>query len=41
MISYCYADKDIVQNIHQLLTNEGYKLWFDRDYNKGLGKIEV
>jgi len=39
MISYCYADKDIVYKIHQLLANEGYKIWFDRDHNNGLGKM--
>jgi hypothetical protein len=38
MISYCHADKDIVYKIQQFLANEGYKIWFDRDHNNGLGK---
>jgi hypothetical protein len=38
MISYCYADKDIVYKIHQFLANEGYSIWFDRDHNNAFGK---
>lgn len=38
MISYSYSDKDTVKKIHHLLANDGYKIWFDRDCNNGLGK---
>jgi hypothetical protein len=38
MISYCYADKEIVHKIQLLLVNKGYNIWLDRDYNHGHGK---
>ncbi len=38
MISYSDADKDIVYRIHQLLTDQGYNIWFDRNHNQRQGK---
>jgi len=37
MISSSTADKNIVENIRQLLVNEGYNVWFDSNQNHGQG----
>jgi hypothetical protein len=37
-ISYASEDKPIVQKIFDILTHQGYKIWFDKD---GSGKIEA
>lgn len=37
-ISYASEDKQIAQTIFNLLTQRGYKIWFDKD---GTGKIEA
>ncbi|CAF3415172.1 unnamed protein product [Rotaria sp. Silwood1] len=31
MISYCYDNKDMIYQIQQLLANEGYNIWFERN----------
>lgn len=38
MISYCHADKELVYRIHQFLTDQGFKVWFDRDNIYGPGR---
>jgi hypothetical protein len=38
MISYCYADRDIVYRIQRFLINEGYHIWFDPNLNHGQGE---
>jgi len=38
MISYSDADKDIVYRIQQLLTDQGYNIWFDQNHNQRQGK---
>lgn len=39
MISYCYADKDIVHKIQKFLDNEGYDVWSARTHKNREGKI--
>ncbi|CAF2529791.1 unnamed protein product [Rotaria sp. Silwood2] len=31
MISYCHADKQLVNRIHKFLVDKGFKVWIDRD----------
>jgi hypothetical protein len=38
MISYCYADREIVYQIHQFLANEGFNIWLDRNNIHEQGK---
>ena len=38
MISYCHADKELVRRIHQYLTEQGFKVWFDQENIYGPGE---
>jgi hypothetical protein len=41
MISYSYADKDIVHKIQQFLANEGYIIWSERNDNNEQGNMRT